>query len=80
MARLLILNLQATNTLNNECYQNVMMLSISRIVVKDEKLYKPFSQPQHIGVSRYSSNPVAGHDYVHKLSVSQQPDPRQAAR
>ena len=32
---------------DNECYQSVVTFSRSKTVARDEKLYKPFSQPQH---------------------------------
>ncbi len=66
MVRLFILKLQTAKILNNECYQSVVMFSRSKTVARDEKLYKPFSQPQHIVVGQFSAHLIAGEGYMHK--------------
>ena len=49
---------------DNECYQSVVTFSRSKTVARDEKLYKPFSQPQHIVVGQFSAHLIAGEGLV----------------
>jgi hypothetical protein len=39
-------------------------------VARDEKLYNPFSQPQHIVVGQFSAHLIAGEGNVHNLSIA----------
>ncbi len=46
------------------------MVNEAKIVAGDKKPIWTFSQPQHIGISRYSSNPAVGVTCLHDTEMS----------